>query len=167
MPTQLHHSRWFVGVMLAATSILFTASFLNATCINVNSCRTISRSGNYCLQPSVTLSSNGGDCLVKSAPNVSLSNGGGPDSIVGAGTGAAIHVLSTATHFVGQFFCPYIDDFNVAVRDDANGAFFGNSNDCALTTGTNVNYGIFFNSVTGSQYIGGSGNLQARDIGGC
>jgi hypothetical protein len=92
-------------------------------------------------------------------------NGGGPDTITGSGSGSAIHLLSTATHFVGQFFCPFIDDFNIAVRDDANGASFFNDNDCPLATGTHVNYGIFFNNVIRSQYIGGSGNLQAADIG--
>jgi hypothetical protein len=165
MRKQLNYNRWPIQAMLAGILILFMAPLLYASCINVNKCETISASGSYCLPPNVALHSTGGDCLVISAPNVTLSNGAASASITGAGTASAIHVLSAATHFIGSFFCMAIDNFGVGVRDDANRAFFGNDNDCPLSTGTHVSYGVFFDNVRGSQYIGGFGTLRGQIIG--
>ncbi len=150
------------------TLVLITIPSLAAaqSCIPVTKCGTISAPGNYCLSPGgqATFTSSGGDCFAITAPNVTLESGG-QETIQGAGTGAGIHVLSGATNFAMGLFCPIIRGFNVGIEDDANGARFGNSNDCPTRT-SNVNYGIYFNNVSGSQYAGGNSlnpGVEGRD----
>jgi hypothetical protein len=104
----------------------------NAT--SIKKCSTIKKPGFYSLNKD--LSTNGGDCLIVKARNVTLSLGG--HNITGAGSDIGLHVMSTATNFRcdgGNF-----TNFAIGVEDDADGATIENTDSEANTdTGVLVN----------------------------
>jgi hypothetical protein len=95
----------------------------------ITQCGTISASGNYYI-PSVGPNprSTGGDCLVITAPNVSIGSGG-PASIIGSGSGVGIHVTPAATNFRLTLMEGGISNFDFGIELESTGGYVSGNYD--------------------------------------
>jgi hypothetical protein len=116
---------------------------------SITSCGKITQPGSYSIPPHSTLQSNGGDCLVITAANVTINTQ--IAGIEGKGTGAGIHILRSA------------NNFNIGIQDDGDHAYIGSDYGAPLWIGDQVNTAILLNHVQGS-VINGAG-MHAIDNG--
>lgn len=159
----------FSRACVVGFGLISAVSIAHAQCMyQINQSQTITSPGTYCAGAFRTqLYATDGDCLIIAAPNVSIlpyNDGGVSASFFGTGTGAAIHILKRATNFYTFFFCGDIQNFAVGIQDDADKATVTMDYDCPLFI-NDVNTGVVFNHVTGSQFEGITGGVQATENG--
>jgi len=139
---------------IAAIVVLLSASFalpLSAA-TNITSCETISTSGNYTIATNATLTSSGGDCLVITASNVTITASG--NTIQGTGaSGAGIHVMSGAKTFTLNPTSTSILNYSAGIELDGIGAEI-NSDSSAPLFIQQVSAGILISGGTDNEING-------------
>jgi hypothetical protein len=137
MNTQIFHVRLALSVFLVM-SVMLTQRPANA--VSIRKCVTIAKRGFYTVSKDIT--GKGGDCLIVTAPNVTLFLNN--YNVTGTGDGIGLHIMSTATGFRCHGGESQFTSFNIGVEDDADGATIEGED-----ASNNADTGIFVNGANG------------------
>jgi hypothetical protein len=155
MMMRIWSPRLCAALMLVASAAIASSAFAQPQINSVISCQSISKSGFYELDQAISPSTPS-DCIVITAPNVTLNLN--QEEISGAGGGTGIHVMRTAANVFIEGGGATISNFIEGIEIDAANAVAEN-----FTVSGNGDAGVYLNGAKQAKVSNFTANGNNKD----